>query len=142
LATELSLLHIHSEHIETRKVRILKLRTIILVSLAAFGVTLVGAAWFRRRPRRIAITSEDFGYQEHSPEELASEHLVDLSTASRDDLLRLGVNGEMSDRILENRPYRSKLDLLSRMVISEDTYNLIKHQVGIARATESVKIGG
>ena len=120
----------------------MKLRTAIVVAIATLGLFFVVAARFRRRARPIVITTEDLGYQEHSPEELASENLLDLNAASHDDLLKLGVDCEMSDRILENRPYRNKLDLVSRMVIPEETYNRIRNQVSVARATESVKIAG
>ena len=121
----------------------MKRKTAIIVGgIAALGLLLVALELFRRKPRSISITTADLGYQEHSPEELTSEHLLDLNTASPDDLSRLGMDAEMSERILENRPYRNKLDLLSRMVLTESAYNLIKDQVGVARATEPVKIGG
>src|ERR1700730_9514426 len=106
-------MYIQSQRIETRKVPIVKPRTAIIIGVA-LGLGLVAAARFRRKPRPLAINTEDLGYQEHSPEELASENLLDLNTASHDDFLKLGVNGEMSDRILDSRPYRNKLDLLSR----------------------------
>jgi DNA uptake protein ComE-like DNA-binding protein len=102
----------------------------------------VVALRLRRQTRPLKITTNDLGYQDHSPEELTSEHLLDLNTASLDELLRLGIEREVGDHILENRPYRNKLDLLSRMVISEQVYNTIKHHVGIARATEPVKVTG
>lgn len=55
-----------------------------------------------------------------------SEHLLDLNTASHDDLVGLGLDGQISDQIVENRPYRNKLELLSRMVIPEHAYNAIR----------------
>ena len=116
------------------------LKTAIILGGVAAGLFFVAAARFGRKPRAINITTEDLGYQEHSPEELASENLLDLNTASHEDLLKLGVDGEMSDRILDNRPYRNKLDLLSRMVIPQGAYDLIRNRVGVARATEPVKI--
>jgi DNA uptake protein ComE-like DNA-binding protein len=119
-----------------------KLSTAIIVGVATSGFLLLAAASYRRKSLPIHITTEDLGYQEHSPAELASEHLLDLNTATPDDLLRLGVNRELSDRILDNRPYRNKLDLLSRMVIPEAAYESIKNQIGVAMATESVKIAG
>jgi hypothetical protein len=79
------------------------------------GLLLVAAARFLRKPRRINITTEDLGYQEHSPEKLASENLLDLNTTSPSEFLRLGLDGETSERIVDNRPYRNKMDLLSRM---------------------------
>jgi len=108
----------------------------------AAGLLAVAALRLRRRERRLEISTNDLGYQEHSPEELTSEHLLDLNTASHEDLTGLGLDGEMSEQIVENRPYRNKLDLLSRMVIPEHAYNIIKHQVGVAKATESVKFAG
>jgi hypothetical protein len=32
---------------------------------------------------------------------------------------------------VDNRPYRNKLDLLSRMVIPQQAYSAIKHQVAV-----------
>lgn len=121
----------------------MKLKTAFLLGAAATaGLTLAVALRLRRYPRPLEISSGDLAYQEHSPEELTSEHLLDLNAASVDDFLGLGLDREVSDQIVENRPYRNKLDLLSRMVISEQAYNGIKHHVGIARATEPIKVTG
>ncbi len=57
---------------------------------------------------------------------------LDLNTASRERLAGLpGVGPELADRIIENRPYRSKLDLVSRMVVPENIYAGIKHRIGV-----------
>ena len=121
----------------------MKRKTAFLLGAATAGLLLaVIALRLRRKPRPLKITSNDLGYQNHSPEELTSEHLLDLNSASLEELLRLGIEREVGDHIVENRPYRNKLDLLSRMVIPEQVYNTIKHHVGIARATEPVKVTG
>lgn len=121
----------------------MKSKTVVFLAATTACLLLAVAAFrLRRRPRRLKITANDLGYQDHSPEELTSEHLVDLNTASLDDLLTIGLDRQECDQIVENRPYRNKLDLLSRMVIPEQVYNAIKHHVGIARATEPVKITG
>ena len=120
----------------------MKLRTAFVLGAATAGLLLVAAARRRRGSRLTKITSNDLRYQDHSPEELTSEHLLDLNTASIEDILGLGLNRETVDKIVENRPYRNKLDLLSMMVVTEQAYNAIKHQVGIARATESIKVAG
>ena len=119
----------------------MKWSTAVLVGAAASVVLLVAALRLGRK-RQLKITTEDLGYQEHSPEELASHHLLDLNTASHEELQRLGLNDEMTDKIVDNRPYRNKLDLLSRMVIPEATYNGIRSLIGIAGATQSIKIAG
>ena len=118
----------------------MKSKTAFLLGAATAALLLAVALRLRRQPRPLEITTNDLGYQEHSPQELTSEHLVDLNTASVDDLLTLGLDRESCDQIVENRPYRNKLDLLSRMVIPEQAYNTVKHHVGIARATEPVKV--
>jgi hypothetical protein len=117
----------------------MKLRTAIALGVAS-GLLIAAVLRLRRRRRPIDITTRDLGYQDHSPEELAAENLLDLNTASLSEFLQLGLDSDMSDRITENRPYRNKLDLLSRMVIPEPVYNTIRGRVGVARATEPVKV--
>jgi hypothetical protein len=120
----------------------MKLSTALALGMAAGGLLVVVALRHRWKNQRIGSPSINLGYQEHTPKELASEHLLDLNTASHSDLVRLGIESEVVERILENRPYRNKLDLLSRMVIAEPVYDAIKHRIGIARATESIKVTG
>ena len=65
---------------------------------------------------------------------------MDLNSAPTDDLKRLGLDDVAVDRIVENRPYRNKLELVSRMVIPETLYGEIRHQVGVRETAESVKV--
>ena len=59
--------------------------------------------------------------------------LTDINTASRAALAALpGIGPARADDIVRNRPYRAKLDLLRRGIISEATYRSIRDQV-IAR---------
>ena len=52
-----------------------------------------------------------------------SSGLLDLNQCSIEDLAALaGIDSDVAERILENRPYRNKLDLVSRMVVPEATY--------------------
>ena len=66
---------------------------------------------------------------------------TDLNNAGREELLALpGISDELADRIIENRPYRNKLDLVVRLVIPEDIYEGIKHAIRVDGGNESVKI--
>ena len=70
---------------------------------------------------------------------------LDLNQASAEELLLLpGLDRELVDRIIENRPYRNKLDLISRLVIAEEAYEPIRHLVYVPReaASEPVKVAG
>jgi hypothetical protein len=95
----------------------------------------------RRRIRNFHLTNEDLNYSDRSPEELVSEHLLDLNSAGTDQLAALGISAETLDRLTENRPYRSKLELISRMILSQDEYSAIKDRVAIAQANEAMKTG-
>jgi hypothetical protein len=52
----------------------------------------------------------------------------------------MGLSTEIRERLIDNRPYRNKLELISRMVLSQDEYMAIKDKVSVADANESVKI--
>ena len=48
---------------------------------------------------------------------------IDLNAVTREQLLRVpGMEAAWIDRILDNRPYRSKYDLLNRLVIPDYAY--------------------
>jgi DNA uptake protein ComE-like DNA-binding protein len=67
--------------------------------------------------------------------------LLDLNSCSREELGRLeGLDDELIGKVIDNRPYRNKLDLMSRMVIPEATYVLISHHVTASEPGESVKV--
>jgi len=70
-----------------------------------------------------------------------SPELLDLNSCSIQDLLEIGgVEPDWAVRIVEARPYRNKMDLLSRMVVPFDIFNLISGRVSIAKPDEAVKI--
>jgi hypothetical protein len=57
---------------------------------------------------------------------------IDLNTCSREDLLRLpGMRDDLADRVLDNRPYRSKFDLLNRLIIPDTVYSRIRSRVRV-----------
>jgi len=98
--------------------------------------------WYQglRRIRKFHLTNEDLNYSQQSVEELVSRHLIDLNAASAEQISELGMSAESLERLLENRPYRNKLELVSRMVLSQDEYSAIKDKVAVAEAREPVKI--
>ena len=94
-----------------------------LALVAAFGVGAV-----QRRKRYVA------GWR---------EPLVDINTATREQLMSLGIVESFTlQRLEENRPYRNKLDLVSRMIIPEALYDQIKRDIVVRGAEEPIKIAG
>jgi hypothetical protein len=72
--------------------------------------------------------------------DLVSEHLIDLNGASPEQLRELGLSAESLERLMENRPYRNKLELVSRMILPQGEYSAIKDRVSVAAARDPVKI--
>ena len=118
-------------------------RTGFLLGGIAIGV--MGWLWFGRarrgnQVRELHLTAEDLDYQDLSPEELTSSHLMDLNDSTPEQLKDLNLAPESVDRLIENRPYRSKLELVSRMVLTEAEYETIRDKVGVAEGREPVKL--
>lgn len=60
----------------------------------------------------------------------ASHQLVDLNTATRDQLVALpGIGETYADAIIKNRPYQSKQDLVSKKVLSPGEYKKVRSMV-------------
>jgi hypothetical protein len=67
---------------------------------------------------------------------------LDLNRASAESLINLGLDSDSADRIIENRPYRNKLELLERFVVPQADYDLIKQRIrtDTAHANDPVRV--
>jgi hypothetical protein len=99
----------------------------------------------RRRVQRtpdtkVLLSTQDLEYPDVAPEELIAEDLTDLNNADSPQLEELELDPQSLERLIENRPYRNKLELLSRRVLTQDVYDTIKDKIGISEGREPVKI--
>ena len=67
----------------------------------------------------------------------AAARQVDVNSASKEELQALpGIGPALADKIIQNRPYKSKRELVSRSVIPESTYKDVKDQLVAHKTSE------
>jgi competence protein ComEA len=60
----------------------------------------------------------------------ATGEKLDINTATKDQLEALpGIGTTYSQKIIDNRPYKTKTDLVNKKVLPQATYNKIKDQI-------------
>lgn len=108
---------------------------------AGVGIAVAGAwMWDSRRQAGKVRQLEPERRVADQPGHFQPEETVDLNAAAPEDLRRLGLDDAQVDRLVEHRPYRNKLDLVSQLVLPRDAYDRIRHFVFVNGDHEPVKI--
>jgi hypothetical protein len=92
----------------------------VLSFLGAVGLGIFSGAWILASRRR----------RESLRRSSINTPAININEASQQELMQaLGLDANIAERIVEQRPYPSKIDLLGRMVVPEEIYNSIKHRI-------------
>jgi DNA uptake protein ComE-like DNA-binding protein len=54
---------------------------------------------------------------------------LDINTASEAEIVAVGIEKTAAKKIVENRPYRNKTELVSKMLLSRDQYDKVKDAI-------------
>ena len=91
----------------------------LIAAIAIALLTATGAALAKDEPKKAAPAAEK-----------KAEALLDLNSASRDELMKLkGVGDARADAIIKGRPYKGKNELLDRKIVPENVYNDIRDKI-------------
>ena len=66
--------------------------------------------------------------------------VLDINSASPEQLRALGLDDRAIQRLIENRPYRHKLELVSRLVLPRTLYGRIRHRIGVHQGRVPAKV--
>ena len=92
----------------------------VLSFLGAVGLGVFSGAWILASRRRGAGGKGS----------LLNRSTININEASQQQIMQvLGLDAELAERIVEQQPYPSKIDLLGRMVIPGEVYNSIKNRI-------------
>ena len=109
----------------------IRLITLIVAVLFALGVSAAPAVAQKDAPKAGASSS--------TAKQMPKEK-IDLNTASAEELQKLpGIGEALSKKIVENRPYKRKDELVQKKVIPAPTYDKIKDHVVAKQTTAAGK---
>jgi len=110
-------------------------RTQIITTAVSFLI-LAGSSLAQSPSNQVAKGPTPKASASNSNSKPVSTSLVELNSASKQALMTLpGITETSAQKIIENRPYKSKADLTQKKVISPDAYAKIEARINVKTTT-------
>jgi DNA uptake protein ComE-like DNA-binding protein len=108
-----------------------------ILALAAFVVAIVPAAAVAQAKEKASAAQKADAPKKADAAAPKKAELVDLNTATRDQLVAVpNIGATIAQKIIDNRPYKSKDELVSKKVVTPMAYAKFKDYV-IAKQDKS-----
>ncbi len=109
-----------------------------LLSMFSFGQA---ASTTTKKDTKATTTTEKKSETKASDKAAAKANLVDVNSASKDELTALpGIGDAYSQKIIDGRPYANKTQLLSKKILPKATYDGVKAQITAKHAAKEGKM--
>src|SRR5262245_48125396 len=69
----------------------------------------------------------------------ASVKPLDINSASEEELTAIGIDKPLAKKIVQGRPYRNKLELVSKQILARDQYDKLKDSLVAKQPPKSAK---
>jgi competence protein ComEA len=115
----------------TKEVCAMKLIKTLLAAVFTLAVIGSSPTWIHA-----ATTKENAATTSETKKSASKKELLDINTSSADELKELpGIGDAYSKKIIDNRPYKRKDELVRKKVVPQATYDKIEDQI-IAKQTK------
>jgi len=97
------------------------------------GIAVLGLLW------TVVLTAQVKEMPRTPVKPINAPQSVDINSAPESEIVAIGISGPMAKKIVDGRPYRSKRELLTRQVLTEEQYEKFKDSLVARRARNPKK---
>ena len=103
---------------------------LLVLALSLFAVPAVAASTATAKPAANATSASKPATSTHAAAKPAAAPLVDINSASRDELIKIpGIGEAIADKIIKGRPWKQKSDLVAKGVANKAQYEKMRSHI-------------